>query len=348
MKSLQSFRAAGNHGRPLHLSRWRFRVNNSFRPSICGFHATSRRPVLGGCLIQTHSLIESLHHVTGLPWAATIPMTAVLVSCVSVSFKMYSSTILLRTRKLAPQLLEQRSLLLRQVSEKHASKSALEKQSILDKLFLRFCSEARTKNHCQTWKTYFGLFRFPVWYLIMETLRQMTGTQEGFLRLAGSSLTGHQNPDSSFMDSSVVSLEPTLATEGALWFHNLLLPDPNLILPFVLSGVLFLGPKTGCHRIFTPVLGQRPLSSPLVWYNRNALRIIKVFSLAAGPLTLHFPSAMLLYWISSSLLNTGIEHILRRWHRVRPAAAIKIFPARKQQYRGPSMEDMRATKKGKR
>ena len=106
-------------------------------------------------------------------------MTAVLVTGVLASSMMWSSTIHLRTRKLAPQFLEQCSLLPREVSEKYAGKSGLEKQSIPEHLLQRFCSEARKINYCQTWKFYFKLVRFPVWYLIMETLRQMTGTQEG-------------------------------------------------------------------------------------------------------------------------------------------------------------------------
>ena len=42
------------------------------------FSASTRRPFLDECLLGTHTLISGVHNMTGLPWAATIPLTAFL------------------------------------------------------------------------------------------------------------------------------------------------------------------------------------------------------------------------------------------------------------------------------
>ena len=351
MKFLQPLRVAVKSNHHPNFSRWRPRIGPSFTPSIRGFHATSRRPFLDECLIQTHSLIEGLHNATGLAWAATIPMTAVFVTGVfRAPLLMYEYIVVLRKRKLEPQLLEQHSLLYKLVLEKHAGKSASEKQQILDAAFAKFCRTARKQARCQNWKTYIKFTQYPAWYLVMETLRQMTGTQDGFFRLAGRAFKGSQGLESRFVDTSVVPVEQSLATEGAMWFHSLLLPDPNLILPFVLSGVLFFSAfKTGIHTILMPTLGATGRIFPFAnWINRNSMRVKKIFPLAAGPLTLQFPSAMLLYWVSSSVCTIGFGYVLRWWNPLKPPATPTKAPAKKQQYRGPTMQDLRSPKKGKR
>ena len=89
------------------------------------------------------------------------------------------------------------------------------------------------------------------------------------------------------MLESGISIEPSFATEGALWFPNLLVADPQMILPFMLSGVILLN--------LTKSTGTG------VWQKR-LMRSLGVVGLAMGPLTLHFPSALLIYWISSTML----------------------------------------------
>ena len=47
-------------------------------------------------------------------------------------------------------------------------------------------------------------------------------------------------------------MEPSLATEGISWFDNLISPDPSLILPFALSGILFLLYRSGGNNLRPP------------------------------------------------------------------------------------------------
>ncbi|XP_048218825.1 mitochondrial inner membrane protein OXA1L [Perognathus longimembris pacificus] len=84
---------------------------------------------------------------------------------------------------------------------------------------------------------------------------------------------------------------PSLQTGGLLWFQDLTVSDPNYILPLVVTatmwGVLELGAETGVQ------------SSDLQWM-RN---IIRVMPLAVLPITIHFPSAVFMYWLSSNVFS---------------------------------------------
>lgn len=91
-----------------------------------------------------------------------------------------------------------------------------------------------------------------------------------------------------------VTKDLSLATEGALWFPNLLEPDPMLILPFVLSGTVLLN-ITGT--------GSRANNENQKPWQKGFQRSLKIVALCMGPLTLQVPSAMLVYWISSSGLG---------------------------------------------
>ncbi|XP_035970721.1 mitochondrial inner membrane protein OXA1L [Halichoerus grypus] len=84
---------------------------------------------------------------------------------------------------------------------------------------------------------------------------------------------------------------PSLQTGGLLWFQDLTLSDPTYMLPLVVTatmwGVLELGAETGVQ------------SSDLQWM-RN---VIRVMPLAVLPITIHFPTAVFMYWLSSNMFS---------------------------------------------
>ncbi|XP_004584962.2 mitochondrial inner membrane protein OXA1L [Ochotona princeps] len=84
---------------------------------------------------------------------------------------------------------------------------------------------------------------------------------------------------------------PSLQTGGLWWFQDLTVSDPTYILPMIVTatmwGVLELGAETGVQ------------SSDLQWM-RNVLRVMP---LAVLPITIHFPSAVFVYWFSSNLFS---------------------------------------------
>ena len=154
----------------------------------------------------------------------------------------------------------------------------------------------------------------------METIRRMTGTEDGMLGLTAKSLTalkGKQHPGPGTADE-LIPIEPSLATEGILWFEDLMVPDPSLTLPFALSGVILLVDSSRRDTFsFYPVLlwgttiKQRlyPLYQIYHWKVLRT-RIFNFGALAIVPATLLFPSSMLLYWISSSLAGVLVGSFL--------------------------------------
>ncbi|XP_068404033.1 mitochondrial inner membrane protein OXA1L [Eschrichtius robustus] len=92
---------------------------------------------------------------------------------------------------------------------------------------------------------------------------------------------------------------PSLQTGGLWWFQDLTLSDPTYILPLVVTatmwGVLELGAETGMQ------------SSDLQWM-RNFIRLMP---LAVLPITIHFPSAVFMYWLSSNMFSLGQVACLR-------------------------------------
>ncbi|KAK6601189.1 hypothetical protein H4I95_08171 [Botrytis cinerea] len=127
----------------------------------------------------------------------------------------------------------------------------------------------------------------------------MCGAHDGLLKWIESlfiSSKANEAAATTDLDLGSLLLEPTFATEGALWFPNLLISDPMLILPFMLSGSILLN-----------LTGQ---GKPKSVFMKRLMNSLKVVALAIIPLTLQMPSAMLVYWTSSSLLAFGQAKML--------------------------------------
>ncbi|XP_025247038.1 mitochondrial inner membrane protein OXA1L [Theropithecus gelada] len=91
----------------------------------------------------------------------------------------------------------------------------------------------------------------------------------------------------------------SLQTGGLWWFQDLTVSDPTYVLPLVVTAtmwaVLELGAETGVQ------------SSDLQWM-RNVIRVMPLIAL---PVTMHFPTAVFMYWLSSNLFSLGQVSCLR-------------------------------------
>ena len=161
----------------------------------------------------------------------------------------------------------------------------------------------------QYWRSLLSWVQLPVFLVVIESIRKMCGTQSGLLGL----LMKSPGEDASRVEilagmgsGSSLEVRHSLSTEGALWFPDLLLPDPGLILPFILSGCLFANIMV--HDRMAAAAGMGPGK----WQLRLQ-RSVKMVALAIGPATLGVPSAMLVYWISSSLCVLGQNVFLERY-----------------------------------
>ena len=341
MKISQSSRLALNSLKYTSLRYRSSKPGNLSISSIRYFHASPRRQFVDECLIQTHALLCGLHNITGLPWAASIPLTAFLIQgVVLLPLDMYGLALFKKAELLRPKLDELRPTIEKEVARAHMGRSALEKQRIVEMAVDYHLRIMAKQRGVQRWKSYLIFIRVPIWLVVMETLRRSAGVEDGILGLIGKSLTGRQCviPDVPIVD--VIPVEHAFKYEGMLWFPDLLLPDPALILPFLLSGVLFF--SRGTISFANPI---RP-HSPSSWgRNIRIQRASMMLALAAGPATLQFPTAMLLYACSYGTCSVIVKYTMR-W--LKPFAFTETknpSDTKKQQYRGPTMGDVRKQKK---
>lgn len=308
-------------------------------PIRISFHTSPRHQFLDSCLSETHTLITGLHTATGLSWAAVLPLTAALVRfCVIAPVTAYVHMTNRRRLEHRPLINQWTNVYRDQVMKDHAAEGPIARQRLLRTKVLRKSSELYSKSGTQRWKSFLGYLQIPVWLTVIETLRRMCGDREGFLGLIRSRVYGSQsdspldnqgnlsqpgppeiNVETDGMDmiSSVsglvhegitegplIPLESTLATEGMLWFPNLLLPDPHLILSFTLSASLLAN-----------IIYQEHYSRKRGWVpgavQRGVGIAFKIAAVAVGPLTLSFPSAIHLYLISSSVFGLANTILLR-------------------------------------
>ena len=349
------------HPKSMHRTVLRQRLHRScpsYVPYTSGFHTTSPRPFPDVFLVA-YWVLENSHGIEGLPWSASIPFTALFVFAFTRGpIAMYLQIVLRRQRDIEPHLHKVRLKLEKTVMRVDADKTAAERVARVNVLYQDACTAARKSHNCQHWKLWLVFTKFPVWYVMMETIRRMTGTEKGFIDLVRSALG--KRDFSGFSEPSAF-VEPSFATEGALWFSNLQQADPYLILPFILSATLFIRAQRGYGSIrimFERKMEDRDKAYAIEPHRydpdlpNNFLRckrMAELFALAAGPATLQFPSAMLLYWITHSVCELMTAVFLRHWGPIiRPRAPVTVRPnVQKQRFRGPKMQDLRPPTKRK-
>ena len=286
------------------------------------FSASTRRPFVNECLLGTHSLISGIHNMTGLPWAATIPLIAFLVKiCIMVPLNVYFSRMYDRSVRLCPRLIETRTAVEKRVGQQHRDKSHQERQKILGIEFRRARNQLFKENGIHPRRNFIIYINIPIWFAMMETIRRMTGTEDGMLSLISNTSAAFgrkENPGPSITDE-VIPIDPSLATEGMLWFDNLMIPDSTMILPFALSGIVYAMysyPPGTCETRQVPMAGtqedaKQEDANRLRSFNLRRRKYQKLGALAIGPATLMFPSAMLLYWFSGALATLMVGYRYR-------------------------------------
>ncbi|PQE26704.1 hypothetical protein CJF31_00003385 [Rutstroemia sp. NJR-2017a BVV2] len=274
-------------------------------PSYRSFHATPRSQFLESTLTSTHAVLESLHSITGLPWAYTIPLAALAIrTALFLPLGIYARRATQKQMELRPLVLAWQHVYMKEAVREVGSLGPVATTKLAAAKLLKKQHEIYARFRCGSWKHYLGFVQLPVWLVVVETIRSMCGARDGLLRWIASLFTasaakgvGVEAAAESSQTMGSLLFDPSFATEGALWFPNLLVPDPMLALPFILSGSILLN------------LSGVPSRSQSKW-SRRLTNSLKVLALAIVPLTLQMPSAMLVYWTSSSLLAYGQAKLL--------------------------------------
>ena len=142
------------------------------------------------------------------------------------------------------------------------------------------------------------LLQLPAFIVLADTIRRMCGTSSGFLGFLAEKFGG------SGTQTTVIHVEDSMATEGGLWFPNLLIPDPMLILPAALSVLLFYNASR-----FSTAVQRAGMVEPMAQVVLS--RSTKAIAIAMFPIALNLPSGLLLYWISSTLSATMLNWTMR-------------------------------------
>ena len=266
------------------------------------FHAAPRHQsqILDTCLEHTHTMIAGLHTFTGLPWALSLPLTAFLVRVIFITpLQIFSQKSMNHQIALLPLQHAWMQIIYRRAHTKHG----VHGEKVVKRMaFQEMKGKKREIERAMGIKRLprlVPLLQLPIWLLCIETIRRMCGTHEGLLGLITKSFetteTNDAIADASFSKQVSVPIEPSMASEGALWFPDLLVPDPWLLLPVMLSVSLLANISHADYQQGLRSGGKRSK------FGTRLSRTLKLVALAAFPLTLHMPSAMLLYWISSSV-----------------------------------------------
>ena len=295
-----------------------------YKPRL--FHTTPNPQFLGVCFDQVQTLITGLHDISGLPWVATLPLTALIVRSVIVGpLSVVSHEAVNRRLALLP-LINAWRLVIRQKGMKKAENRG---PAVLDRIVNRALEskirEIYSRHKCGLLKLYLPLLQLPVFLVVIESIRKICGTHEGLLGLVTKQLRdpAEKSEDGTLegVSQAASAIEQSLSQEGALWFPDLLAPDPLLILPFLLSGSLFANIYYQNR--------AKPGQKPSKWSYRFT-NTMKIMALAIGPATVQVPSALLLYWISSSSLALG-QHVFLDWYSPHQVPITPCKPKAKQE-----------------
>ncbi|KAJ5670322.1 uncharacterized protein N7477_005685 [Penicillium maclennaniae] len=197
-----------------------------------------------------------------------------------------------------------------------------------------------SKSLAKKWKImrgyrFLNLLQLPVWLSLMESMRAMTGNQNGIIPYLLSFVSGHENA------ASLPALEPSLATEGALWFPNLLAGDPTGALPLLLSASIILNIRRGWG-ITTPAGDLADLPTAQL-YRATFFRGLGVFlqilglNIGVAAFANELPAALMIYWITSTNVATLQTFLLEKYMFMRPP--IPNFQKKYMVYQRPGVSD---------
>lgn len=284
------------------------------------FRPTRPAPFVNEVLEVSSSFIHGVHAVSGLPWVASIPLTALIVRMtVAMPLQMYTKIQARKEQDLTP--------LLNSWKEHYKKEIRGELDSGSDAPMSAGKATRRLGTHLSAKKrslhSRWGVHRFwkpmvfmqmPVWLSIMESLRAMSGNAGGLVPYL-MSLFG--------LTSSIdLPVEPSLATEGAFWFPDLLAGDPTGVLPIALTAsIIFnirMGWKVPVLREIADLSKSQMIRHGFSWGLRWSLQILALY-IGNAFYIYEMPTAMLIYWITSTNVATAQSFLLDRFMFRKPA-----------------------------
>lgn len=282
---------------------------------VRGFHQTRPAPFINEVLDGASAFVHGVHSASHLPWVLSLPLTAFLVRMtVALPLQIFTKVQARKDADLSPILMAWRQHHQKQVRSSN-SKDLLPSQ--VGSMVTRNLKEQH-KALRQRW----GVYRFwkpanflqmPVWIAIMESIRAMSGNDTGLVPY----LLSRLEPSSSSGSSTLhLAVEPSLATEGALWFPDLLAGDPTGILPAVLTVSILVNVRAGWKAPKMKEIADLPRLEMTRHLSTIGLRLfIQALALNVGVASYLYgmPTALMVYWITSTNTATLQTYLLQKY-----------------------------------
>ncbi|KKK25430.1 hypothetical protein P175DRAFT_0505302 [Aspergillus ochraceoroseus IBT 24754] len=285
------------------------------------FHRTRPASFISEVLDVSSGFIHGVHSVSGLPWVLSLPLTALLVRMtVAMPLQIYSKVNARKERDLAPILTSWNKHYQTQIREKTklrpADKPLLQGEAV--RLLAKDLKEQRKVLHSRWgvsrfWKPA-NFLQVPIWISIMESLRAMSGNDKGLVPYLLSLVEPASSSEAG--KSLHLAVEPSLATEGALWFPDLLAGDATGILPAALTLSILLNVHLGWKAPKLNSLAELPRLEMAKHLTVRGIRtLIQVLALNIGVSSYLYemPTALMVYWISSSNIATLQTYLLEKY-----------------------------------
>ncbi|CAI7574651.1 unnamed protein product [Penicillium manginii] len=269
------------------------RYPSSASSQIRHFHPSKPTRSINDILDCSASFLHGVHSLSHLPWVASIPLTALIVrTCVGLPLHIYTKIHARREAEIAPLANSWAGIVM-----KSGQKDGLTKSQASKVIKMRH-QTLRNKWNVSPFARVATLIQIPVWISLMESVRGMYGAEHLHL-----------------------TIEPTFATEGALWFPDLLAGDPTGALPVLLSASIILNIRNGWHKTSRKELADMPKLQMLQNSFWGGLRIfMQVLAVNVGATTYFYemPTALLIYWISSTNIATFQTWFMNKYMFAKP------------------------------
>ncbi|EER30282.1 hypothetical protein CTRG_06066 [Candida tropicalis MYA-3404] len=252
---------------------------------------------------------QAIHEFSGLPWWALIPITTfTLRSIWTLPLAIFQRKRIQKQSSLRPLVSAMNPVLKMnlakkvqqaqsklKIAEKNQDYTTVQSLNTIanmkqDHILLLTAKEVRkrqkalfAKNGVQLWKNFIlPAFQIPLWIIMSITMRNLSGW-------------------SSWDYTHNKALDPTLYTEGMLWFPDLTIADPMHVFPVILGITALCNIEWTLRTLelsrLTKKLKFRPTLTDAFG---NLTRLSMVFMMA---ISLHAPAALTIYWISSQVYS---------------------------------------------
>ncbi|KAL4900535.1 hypothetical protein BDW74DRAFT_170727 [Aspergillus multicolor] len=291
------------------------------------FHQTRPAPFINEAVDAASTFVHGVHSISHLPWALSIPLTAVVIRMgVAFPLLVFTKVQARKESEMAPILMAWRQHHQKQIQRSAGANGpmlAREAKAIATKNVKAEYDALRRRWGVVPYYRPAIFLQLPIWLAVIESIRALSGDKNGLRALFGLQESAASTAATGTLPAAV---EPSLATEGALWFPDLLAGDPTGMLPALLTLSLLVNIRNGWKVQSLRSCADLPRKEMVKKMSSTLLR--SVFQLLALNLGLAayvhgLPAAVMIYWITSTNVATAQTFLLQKY--MFPTPALKTW-----------------------